>query len=409
MASYSTVRYGDQGEDVIALQKALNSAGYNLDADGIFGKKTQEAVRSYQQSQGLTVDGIVGANTWGSLQRSTPSSSSSGNVSAPSVQSSDLSAQLQSLIDQFNSTPTYTAKTDEEIRAQAEGEYKSYYDQLRLAAQQAQERSDLILSQQRDALAKTYDAQREASEKQYDQAYSQSDRQMLSRGMQRSSYAAQTLANIDTQGAQAQQAIADAQAAAESDVDEQRAQLASQLASQLAQYDAGYAADVLNRIRELEDQEYQRTMDSANQKNSLSMQIYELMYQQERDRIADQQWQQEYDESVRQFNASKKSSSGGSSSSSKKSSTSAATTAPYSGGMSFGDFMSALGGGSGSNNDSGGGLLSGLVSGVGNLISGAIKNSSSSSSSTSTTSSTQRTVKGSFATKDRYSGLSSSK
>lgn len=59
--------YGSSGEDVKELQKALNNAGYTLDVDGKFGTKTQTAVKSYQKSKGLAVDGIVGNNTWTSL------------------------------------------------------------------------------------------------------------------------------------------------------------------------------------------------------------------------------------------------------------------------------------------------------------------------------------------------------
>lgn len=33
-----------------------------------FGSRTEEAVRIYQRSRGLSVDGIVGCNTWRSLQ-----------------------------------------------------------------------------------------------------------------------------------------------------------------------------------------------------------------------------------------------------------------------------------------------------------------------------------------------------
>ena len=344
MASYSTVKYGSRGEDVIALQMALNNAGYELDTDGIFGTKTQEAVRDYQASKGLTVDGIVGANTWGALNSSI-ASSAGGSLNSAESQSA-LTAQLESLIAQFNSTPGYTPKTDEQIREQAEGEYQSYYDQLKLTAQQQQAQSDLALSQQRDKLAITYQKQKDASAKEYADAYSATDRQLLSRGMQRSSYAAQTLANIDTQGAQAQQAIADAQAAAEGDIDAQRTQLAQQLAAQLAQYDASKAADVLNRIRELEDQEYERTQASQDRQNSLSMQIYELMYQQERDRIADEQWQQEFEESVRQFNVSaSKKSSGGGSKSSGNTNTDATANAGTMNDMSYPEMMAMLNGG----------------------------------------------------------------
>lgn len=59
--------YGSSGEDVKELQKALNKVGFSLDVDGKFGAKTQSAVKSYQKNSGLSVDGIVGNNTWTSL------------------------------------------------------------------------------------------------------------------------------------------------------------------------------------------------------------------------------------------------------------------------------------------------------------------------------------------------------
>ena len=59
--------YGSSGEDVKELQKSLNNMGYSLAVDGKFGTKTQNAVKSYQKSNGLSVDGIVGNNTWSSL------------------------------------------------------------------------------------------------------------------------------------------------------------------------------------------------------------------------------------------------------------------------------------------------------------------------------------------------------
>ncbi|HIS92907.1 MAG TPA: peptidoglycan-binding protein [Candidatus Alectryocaccomicrobium excrementavium] len=65
--AYSTIREGSRGEDVKRLQTLLNNEGYSLDVDGIFGDKTQSAVRQYQRSQGLDADGIVGSNTWSSL------------------------------------------------------------------------------------------------------------------------------------------------------------------------------------------------------------------------------------------------------------------------------------------------------------------------------------------------------
>ncbi|MCC3473789.1 MULTISPECIES: glycoside hydrolase family protein [unclassified Microcoleus] len=55
-----------QGDDVRQAQKALIEAGFDVGfegADGIFGMGTDRAVREFQQHKGLTVDGIVGAET----------------------------------------------------------------------------------------------------------------------------------------------------------------------------------------------------------------------------------------------------------------------------------------------------------------------------------------------------------
>lgn len=210
---------------------------------------------------------------------------------------------LQKLLEQYNQTSSYVPKTADQIRQQAKGEYQSYYDQLRLAAQQAQARNDLALQQQREGLQRTYDKQREASQKEYENAYSRADRQQLSRGMQRSSYTAQVLANLTKEGAEAQQELWDAQGAAEGNIDAQRTQLAAQLADQLSQYSASEAADVLARIKQLEDQEYDRVRENDQYKNSLSAQIYQFLYQGEQDKIAQEQWQKEFDENVRQWNA----------------------------------------------------------------------------------------------------------
>lgn len=246
---------------------------------------------------------------------------------------------LQKLIEQFNQSPSYTPKTAEQIRDQAQGEYKSYYDQLRLAAQQAQARNDLALQQQREGLQRTYDKQREASRKEYEDAYSRADRQMLSRGMQRSSYTAQVLANLTQEGAEAQQELWDQQGAAEGNVDAQRTQLAAQLADQLSQYSANEAADVLARIKELEDQEYDRGQSNAQYRNSLSAQIYQLMYQAERDKAADDQWQKEFDESVRQYENSRNGSGSGGSDRSENGDTDPGST----GGGTLQDFLRSMG------------------------------------------------------------------
>lgn len=73
MAGRTTLQYGSKGSDVKELQQYLNNNGYNLSVDGDFGDNTLSAVKDYQQKNGLSVDGIVGTNTWGKLLGSTNS------------------------------------------------------------------------------------------------------------------------------------------------------------------------------------------------------------------------------------------------------------------------------------------------------------------------------------------------
>ncbi len=78
----ATLRQGSTGECVKALQIGLNnwaslrslfSSGripYTaLKVDGIFGSQTTVAVRDFQASHGLGIDGIVGQNTWDAFLR----------------------------------------------------------------------------------------------------------------------------------------------------------------------------------------------------------------------------------------------------------------------------------------------------------------------------------------------------
>lgn len=64
----SVLRRRNRGIYVKSLQQFLLDKSYPVGrADGIFGRKTERAVREFQRNHGLVVDGIVGPNTWNAL------------------------------------------------------------------------------------------------------------------------------------------------------------------------------------------------------------------------------------------------------------------------------------------------------------------------------------------------------
>lgn len=63
------LRRGDTGSDVKVAQTALTRAGYAPGpADGIFGAKTESAVKEFQGTLEITQDGIIGPATWEYLE-----------------------------------------------------------------------------------------------------------------------------------------------------------------------------------------------------------------------------------------------------------------------------------------------------------------------------------------------------
>lgn len=68
---FPLLKKGSISNYVLIAQDDLNTLGYSTGGlDGIFGTQTQNAVKNYQRKVGLSVDGIVGCNTWRSLQES---------------------------------------------------------------------------------------------------------------------------------------------------------------------------------------------------------------------------------------------------------------------------------------------------------------------------------------------------
>ncbi|MFO7252221.1 MAG: peptidoglycan-binding domain-containing protein [Actinomycetes bacterium] len=61
LLAYPPVMYGD---DVRAWQQRLRELGYELEVDGAYGPQTRDVTIKFQRDRGLTVDGIVGPESW---------------------------------------------------------------------------------------------------------------------------------------------------------------------------------------------------------------------------------------------------------------------------------------------------------------------------------------------------------
>ncbi len=60
------------GADVRQAQQGLRRAGAALNADGVFGPDTREAVLAFQRARGLVADGVIGPATWLRLMQDAP-------------------------------------------------------------------------------------------------------------------------------------------------------------------------------------------------------------------------------------------------------------------------------------------------------------------------------------------------
>ena len=68
ITEFPLLKKGDKNEYVRHWQMFLNLNGYACgNADGIFGNKTEAAVKKWQKEHGLVADGIIGPKTWASL------------------------------------------------------------------------------------------------------------------------------------------------------------------------------------------------------------------------------------------------------------------------------------------------------------------------------------------------------
>lgn len=327
MATYKMLQNGSSGSDVKKLQQSLVAAGYDVGSagvDGIYGSATAAAVKKYQQDNGLDVDGIAGDQTLGRLYGST------NNGSQPQASGQQQAETQKPDYSQYAYDPSTNDAYLQALAALQQAQqqlpsYKGTYDQ------QLEDLYQQIVG--RDKFS--YDINGDALYQQYADQYTQKGQMAMMDTMGQAAALTGGYGNSYAQnvGQQAYQAYL-----------QQLNDVVPELYGMaLDQYNA--EGDALMQqygmLGDMADTEYGRYMDALNQYwqqvSFLKQQAddaydqgynnwytgYQLGYQEERDRIADEQWQAQFDESKRQYDQeyefaqqqyadSKKSSGGGS-------------------------------------------------------------------------------------------------
>ena len=330
MATYNQLSYGSKGSEVTELQKLLNRNGYSLDADGIFGSKTQAAVKDYQQKNSLSVDGIVGNNTWGALTKAPATTQPTATTNKPTetkdtgfqydaYQESDVVKQAQAMLNQQLSqkpgqyTSAWQTQLNDTLNKILNREQFSYdlnrdalYNQLK----------DQYVLQGQQAMMDTM-GQAQAMTGGYGNSYAQSVGQQAYQGY---------LQQLNDRVPDLYQ-LALSQYQMEGDAMADKFAL---LAQQEDQDYGRYRDDVSDWRTELErlynqfnserDYDYGKWADGRDFGYGQYIDDRNYQYQQDRDQVADSQWQAEFDEAIRQYDqqyaltaakSSKKSSGGG--------------------------------------------------------------------------------------------------
>ena len=334
MAKYKQLSYGSQGSEVTDLQKLLNQNGYKLTVDGIFGSQTQNAVRDYQKKNNLTVDGIAGDQTFGALNKvQAPATSAQTTTKAPATtpekttptfkfdayQESDAVKQAQAMLNQQ--------------LAQKPGAYQSAWQtQLDDTIKKILNREKFSYDLNGDALYQQYKGQYMAQGQQammdtmgqaqamtggYGNSYAQTAGQQTYQGY---------LQQLNDKVPELYQLALDKYQMEGQDLLNQYSMLGAQEEQDYGRYRdqvSDYNAE-LNRLQSQynaeRDYDYSKYTDNRDfsygqftddrnyqyqqDRDAIADQQWQdsFQYQKDRDAVADQQWQKEFDEAQRQFN-----------------------------------------------------------------------------------------------------------
>ena len=317
MANYNQISYGSKGSDVTELQKLLNQNGYNLAEDGIFGTNTNNAVKDYQKNNNLAVDGIVGTNTWGALTKG-QGGSTTPNTAATTGANGNPTQTQSSTFSYADYTPSDTVTQAEALLQQQiaskPGEYQSTW------ADQLNEKISQILNREKFS----YDLNGDAIYQQYADQYVQQGKMAMMDTMGQAQAMTGGYGNSYAQsaGQQSYQAylqqlndvVPELYGMALDQYNQEGQDMYNQAALMAQQEDQDYGryrdklSDYYAELDRLTDDaryqaetDYGKWSDDRNFSYGSFIDDRNYQYQTDRDAIADQQWQSEFDEEQRQY------------------------------------------------------------------------------------------------------------
>ena len=309
------IKYGSSGDDVKELQRLLNANGYSLDVDGVWGDNTDAAVRKYQKQNGLTVDGIVGTNTWGSLYGGNKTTPTPTTPTEPKSYSDiDLSKYDSGYQKSDNVIAADKKKTDAENAYNNYGDF-SYSNQATL---------DEVMNKILNREQFSYDLNGDALYQQYKDKYIQQGKMAMQDTMGQAAamtggYGNSYAASVGNQAYQAQlnnlnDVIPELYQMAYDKYNQEGQDLYNQygLLSDDRSVQYGLWGDKRDQLLADRDyygneannayvKDYGEWNDSYNRDYNQYWNETNMGYTQERDAIADQQWQAQFDEAKRQY------------------------------------------------------------------------------------------------------------
>lgn len=259
--------YNTRGDTAKMYQAYLNTQGEKLKVDGIWGKKTEAA---YQRNKDAFEAWLKGGGT--DSAGGTGGTGTSASTTIAGINSSDLSG----LMSQYQQ-PTYSQKSDAELRKEAEAMYETKYNADKLAAQQKNDAYQLAIQQQIDALTNALGKSQQDTQKSYEQTGNRLQRLLTARGIGRSTYAGDVAQRNESNMQKALGELLTDYQSKTGQLAQQGAQYRQQTADMLAQLLKDKQTNIDNYLYQLQGREYDRTTSTQDRYNSLVSSLQQML------------------------------------------------------------------------------------------------------------------------------------